>query len=1374
MAKARSLWGVFAGAALFLSACGGAQLGDTTGGTLGGDGNGGEAGLPATLTVTPSQNTAFADGTSTVLITAELTDATGAPIRGRTLTFTTNAGILTAATAATNADGVAQVFLRAPTQQGTATVIVRESETGITGATTVEFLSGLVNSLVGELSPTKLAPRAVASFTVTALDASNNPVSGQTITFDTVPFGVGGSFTPVTVTTDENGRAVSTFEVGQNTDVFTLRGRTASGLEATAQLTVATQGGLLLSVTPSQPSIPADGQSTVVISAVLTDSNEVPRAGQTIEFVTNAGTFVTGATPPPTRVTTTTDPNGRAEATLRSSSVGGIATVTARETGTSVSGATAVRFDSGSAAQLTTVLEFAQIATRSTSKFTATVKDSNGNPVTGEIISFDVASGGGTFAQASVSTDSNGRAEAVYTASATPGTVTLRARTAGGLTSTAQLAVIQSDFITVTAAPASTSADGNSVVQITATLEDANNNPIPNRTIIFAAGLGTLSAGTALTNNEGVARVSLRAPTTIGTSSVTARADSGGVSGSVAVEFTAGTAASLVFSVSVSQFRPGDTATTTATVRDQFGNPVAGTDVSFSVSPEDCGAFAPSEAITGTTGVASSTFTAGSTPGTCTVSASGGGLNASRSISVVLGVTGITVLSSAPTLQSSAETSGEGVTITAQVRKEGNLPVVGVTVSFSASSGLIQPLDGGVTDASGIARAILTTGGDPSIRRITVTARNESIDGSVAVDVVGTQLSLDGPRSIQAGEANTYVVTLTDAVGAPIPNRTVTITASSGTPQPSTVTTDAQGKANFTFTAAGGALVTLTANALGVSPPPSIDITVSADSLVFVPTTDDPVPTCAAPRQLAELGDIELDPVTTPLRVLWCRGDTPVASQPVNFSTTRGQFGAGGPTSIQVTTDANGFATVTIPDELRAAQAGPYTVQAVGNDPNPDPVATGEPASTPFVTASGEFVATNPTVVELQADPTIIGITQQSTLQATVRDPANNLVKNATVNFSLNDVTGGTLSTGSAVTDSQGRASVVYTASDTTSAQDGVRITATVTQIVFNGDIRPVSPSPQDVALLTVGGQSLRIVLGTGNEIRESEDTTRYELPYTAIVSDAAGNPAPSAELNLSGFAEEYGKGYYVRIDDLWTPFYTALCANEDVNENGILDTVPVDEDINNNGVLDPSAPVALPLNPALDANGIAEFDIVYPQDRGNWITLFRLRARARASGTEATETARFLLPISAADAAGTGSPPGQPSPFGQVARCDLTDDQVPTVEFRADSRAAGVAEDGSGSSVTLTVTASKTFSEDVTIPLSYFSALCTGEDFSFQSSVTIVAGTTESSFVFSSTLDTDDEPDCNVSVQLGSPTTDNALVGSNPTAVVTINDNDP
>ena len=65
-------------------------------------------------------------------------------------------------------------------------------------------------------------------------------------------------------------------------------------------------------------------------------------------------------------------------------------------------------------------------------------------------------------------------------------------------------------------------------------------------------------------------------------------------------------------------------------------------------------------------------------------------------------------------------------------------------------------------------------------------------------------------------------------------------------------------------------------------------------------------------------------------------------------------------------------------------------------------------------------------------------------MTATVRDAANNFVKNQTVNFVLTDVSGGSLSVAQAVTNSQGQAKTFYNASNATSAANGVRVDATV------------------------------------------------------------------------------------------------------------------------------------------------------------------------------------------------------------------------------------------------------------------------------------------------------------------------------------------
>ncbi len=1207
--------------AFVLSACGGASFGE--GGGLGGTtgGNGGPIGAPAILTVTAAQESIPADGVATVLISAVLTDAAGTPIPNRTLSFAANAGTVTSDSATTNSAGAAEIFLRAPTQRGTGTVTVRESDTGITGSAIVRFVSGAVAQLDAAASPTLLAPGGVSALTIVALDDSDNPVAGEVISFDMQP-SPAGRFSQVTVETDDNGRATTTFEAGSITGPVTLRARTASGLNASAQVTIATQAALRLSVTPSQNSVIADGVATVVLSAVLTDSEGIPLPNRTIEFATNAGTLLA--------TSAVTNANGLAEVTLRAPNVRGVANVTVRETGTDVTGATAVEFVAGAASTISVTLTPSTVSPGGTATLVASVRDGRGNPVSEQVVTFDTpnGAGGGQFEESTVTTDGNGRASTDFVAGTSSGTFALRARIAGGTSASAQLTVTQPDaLLNVTAAPATLVADGQSTVVVSAVLTDFNDQPLPNRTIVFTTTSGTLLSSSALTNDAGLARVSLRAPAVAGRANVTARLAGGNVSAGTVVEFTAGPAAQISFGLNPSTVQPGGASSVSAIVRDANGNPVSGESVTFSVSPAGNGSFSPGETTTGATGQAGSTFTAGDTTGTFTLSAStGSGLNASAQLTVAVGVTGISVIASAPTLQSSDDTIGEGLRISAIVRKQGNLPVEGVRVNFSASSGLIQPQGGGITDASGSAQAILTTGGDPTNRDITVTASNEGTSSTVTVAVVGTKINLDGPRSIQSGVPNSYVATLTDAVSAPIANRSVSITTSGGTLSASTLTTDAQGKATFSLTAGSGPSVTLQASALGATSGELV-VSVTNDSLVFVPPDDGnpatPEPTCAAPQTLTTLGETPLNTTST-LRVLWCRSGAPVpGSPPITFSTTRGTLSAQTPVS-------GGFATVNI----AASESGPVTVQAVGNDTSTNP------ASTPFASITGEFVATNPATIDVQADPAVIRVNQQSTIRAIVRDAANNLVKNATVTFALNDTTGGSLSGGSAVTDSQGRASVVYTASDTTSAQNGVRITATV-----NGISKAV--------FLTVGGQNLRIVLGTGNQIVESDDTTRYELPYTAIVSDAAGNPAPNVQLNLSGFAASYGKGRYVWNGNQWVPQYTIVCPNEDANENGILDPL---EDTNGNGILDPSAPAVItPPSPALNASGYAFFDIIYPQDRASWITSYRLTARASAAGTETTERVSFTLPPSAADVSDENvSPPGFVSPFGEVPDCSV------------------------------------------------------------------------------------------------------------------------
>jgi hypothetical protein len=699
-------------------------------------------------------------------------------------------------------------------------------------------------------------------------------------------------------------------------------------------------------------------------------------------------------------------------------------------------------------------------------------------------------------------------------------------------------------------------------------------------------------------------------------------------------------------------------------------------------------------------------------------------------------VSTVVLLASSPTLSSFASDVASGVTLTAIVKDGNNNVVPGSTVVFATDdSAEINVVNPALTDENGRVTAVVTTGGDPANRSITIAASASGVSANVSIQVVGTVLEIDGPLSVQTGTPSSYTVTLLDSSDRGIPGRAVTLNATNGSVAPASVTTDAQGKAEFQFTPISGTAATLTASALGATR--TLALTVADDTFVIE----------ALPEELA-LGSQQAVTVT------WLRVGSPVSGRPITLTTTRGDFVQ----AMPLLSNAQGRVTATLRTNKNGgglSTAGVATILAVGNDTSTNP------DSTPFATSDIEFVATVAATVDVQGDPTVIGTNQESTIVATVRDANNNPVKNATVLFSVEDVSGGKLSAPSGLTNSQGRTSVIYRSSSATSGQDGVRVSAAVSG---------APASVNDTALLTVGSQALRIALGTGNEIVETEDTTRYELPYSAIVTDSGGNPALNAELSVTGFPEVYAKGYYPGEPGAWVPRITALCDNEDRNENGIMDP---GEDINGNGILDPANVAAVPLRPEIDENGIASFVISYPQDRGNWIDVFRLRARARVAGTEATEVARFGLPISASDATGEGSPPGAVSPFGRVGRCDLTDEQVPLVDFDSSSLTA-VAFEG-GANAVLTLVANKGFAEDVVIPV--FVAPLTPDaffgDISLAATVTLPANTTTTSITVVAVDDSDIEIDEQFAIFLGDPITRNAVIGPRSTSTVTISDND-
>jgi hypothetical protein len=674
-----------------------------------------------------------------------------------------------------------------------------------------------------------------------------------------------------------------------------------------------------------------------------------------------------------------------------------------------------------------------------------------------------------------------------------------------------------------------------------------------------------------------------------GTNTLTGNASGGGTTGGAAV-------ATVSVSTSSAQIAAdGSTsATITATVRDANQNFLKDVTVTFS---SNAGGLAVANAgKTDANGAVTATLTAaGAASGTTiTVRAAVGSVSGTAAVNVVASQQTISLTTDSAQIPSDGTKSA---IITALLKNAANQVVAGVPVTFSSSSGSLV-VTKGTTDANGTATATVDIGGDPTNRRITVTATAGSATTTVPVDVTGTALALTGPANLVQGTQVQYTVLLTNSAGRGIANTAVAVTSTAGnTLSAPSVTTDFNGQATFRVTGAVSGNDTLRATALGLVA--TLPIAVSSQSFTFA------APTAGAKVNLG---------ASQQVRVTWLSGGTPQAGQTVTFSTTRGTLAA-----ASVTTDASGVAQTTI----SSTQAGPAVIQASG---------TGVSAQVAI-----DFVATTPTQINVQASPSSIKTQGQSTVTAVVRDAQNNLVEGQTVTFTLIDTTGGTLSTGSAVTDAQGRAQTTYTASATASATNGVQVDATVAGV------------PKASTFITVGGQAIFLSLGTGNKIN-IENNAQYSIDYAIQALDAQGNALNNANVVLSITSLRYVKGFRVVAGNAWTTSVSAICTSEDVNFNGILDT---GEDFNNDGKLWPGNVASVtPGTGVTNSAGTLLVKVVYPKDHAYYVEV-RLTARASVQGTESSTQTVFFLPAAAEDFNNIQiAPPGTNSPFGISNNC--------------------------------------------------------------------------------------------------------------------------
>lgn len=601
-------------------------------------------------------------------------------------------------------------------------------------------------------------------------------------------------------------------------------------------------------------------------------------------------------------------------------------------------------------------------------------------------------------------------------------------------------------------------------------------------------------------------------------------------------------------------------------------------------------------------------------------------IKATGSIDVKTAVPKLTISSSSGNLDSAGATGTE-VSIVVLVRDASNNVMKNATVGLSADSGSLTVGNRSTNDL-GIVTEKLSTGNDPTARIIKVTATSPGVaPQSVNVTVSGTQVKLNASSSVNSGSPTDMTVTVTDSSGKPIANQAVTFSTANGgllvVKGGGTPATNGGGQLVLTFTGKTGTTSdTVTVTALNVS----TTATILVNNSNFTVTPEIAI---VSPNEIAQ-GNIN-----TCYKVnIRNEGSGGVQPTTVNLGVSRGN----------VFSNSNCTTALTAALPLVAGSASAYV-----SAPSPGVAALVATLNTGVSTrGSIEFVAPLLATanVVLQVDPAVIGINtvdtnQRAVVRAIVRDgsAANNLVKNAEINFSIvADASGGVLLQPSVVkTGADGVATVSFVSGPTATATDGV---------VLQGRLNSTLTSALGQVRLTVGRQALFITAGTGNTIIVPPTNVQaYIQNYQVLVTDAAGNPVSGANVTASVLPYGYYKGQLTFQNLVWTrPSSAVFCANEDLNQNGILDA---GEDRNHNSRLEPGIPLTVTAGGQTDATGATTVAIQYAKDQSNWL-LVDLTIRATVAGTEAKYVARFPLVGLLTDYNSVDkSPPGQLSPYG-------------------------------------------------------------------------------------------------------------------------------
>jgi len=725
----------------------------------------------------------------------------------------------------------------------------------------------------------------------------------------------------------------------------------------------------------------------------------------------------------------------------------------------------------------------------------------------------------------------------------------------------------------------------------------------------------------------------------ITTTAALAACGGGGSGSSSTTTTTTTTAASPTLTLvgSTTAISATNASTLTATLKSGTGAALPGVVVTFRTTGSTYGTFVPASgtALTDANGNATIALDAGVQSGadsvTATATVSGATVTSNVFGFTATGTTtGSTValITLGASLTSIASDNSTSTTITATVVDSSNAVLPGITVTFSADTGLLS-LASAVTDATGRATVTFSSGTtNPATRTATITATANGITTQIPIVIAGASLTTTSTATtlVVGGTPATLTISARNGSGAVLVNQAVTITASgTGTVTlgAASGTTDSTGTFTTTVTPTVPGSVTLTIASVGVTR--TVAYSVSGASLAFQ---------ISSPAANPATGSIA---VALPVVV-----QAPPPTTQVTFVTTLGTWDATNSSSITKTVSGGTVSANLIASSSGVANVYVYDANAATTNSSRLISFTAPPTAAYRIT--------------LQSSPSVVAQTRGSTtgistLLASVFDASGNPVGNVTVAFSILNPTGGgesvspVVSTTAAIATSSvalGQASATFTSGSLPSTASGVSVRASIvgTSIATN-----TSPSGSDASVV-IGGTAGSVTIGRATVITSDSTNTLYILPMSVLVADANGNPVANASVSLSAWPIAFNTSttacsapstldYFNEDDVSGNATYTENLSL-DPGEDGVRLSYPSGTPASGgtlDGQLTPpnSASGTLPANVTTDASGTATFNLTYTKANSLFIT-DRITARTFVQGTETKGQLFFRLPALLSD----------------------------------------------------------------------------------------------------------------------------------------------